>query len=56
MPGYFLKAGQPRNTGLPLRIVWFSGLSLNSGIDEHNFEGMQVRVYSMAKTVADCFK
>lgn len=50
------KAGHPRNTGLPLRIVRFSGSALNSGIEEHDIEGMQVRVYSLAKTVADCFK
>ena len=49
-------AGQPRNTGLPLRIVRFSGPALKAGIEEHDIEGTSVRVYNVAKTVADCFK
>lgn len=39
-----------------LRIVRLSGLSLTEGIDNHQVEGVPVRVYSAAKTVADCFK
>src|SRR5712692_10256103 len=39
-----------------LRIVRLSGLSLTEGIDTHQVEGVTVRVYSAAKTVADCFK
>jgi len=49
-------AGQPRNTSLPLRVVRFSGPALNAGIEEHDIEGTRVRVYNVAKTVADCFK
>jgi predicted transcriptional regulator of viral defense system len=41
---------------IPLKIVRFSGDALNSFIEEHNIEGVPVRVYSPAKTVADCFK
>ena len=33
-----------------------SGPSLSEGVEKHNVEGVPVRVYSAAKTVADCFK
>src|SRR6185437_435083 len=39
-----------------LRIVRLSGQSLTQGIEKHQAEGVPVRVYSAAKTVADCFK
>ncbi len=39
-----------------LRIVRLSGPSLTEGIANHQVEGVQIRVYSAAKTVADCFK
>ncbi|HUP62526.1 MAG TPA: type IV toxin-antitoxin system AbiEi family antitoxin domain-containing protein [Thermoanaerobaculia bacterium] len=39
-----------------LRIVRFSGEALRAGIDEHRLEGRVVRIYSVAKTIADCFK
>lgn len=26
------------------------------GVEEHTIEGVPVRIYSLAKTVADCFK
>lgn len=40
----------------PLRIVRFSGAAFIEGVEEHLVEGVTVRVYSIAKTVADCFK
>ena len=40
----------------PLRVVWFSGEALTCGVEEHGIEGVSVRIYSVAKTVADCFK
>lgn len=39
-----------------LRLVHFSGEAWTSGIQAHKRSGGQVRVYSVAKTVADCFK
>lgn len=39
-----------------LRIVRLTEPSLSQGIDKHPVEGVTVRVYSAAKTVADCFK
>ena len=51
-----VKAREPRSGGLQLRVVRFSGKSLSEGVEEHTLEGVRVRVYSPAKTVADCFK
>lgn len=39
-----------------LRFVRFSARALEAGVEEHAVEGVIVRVYSPAKTVADCFK
>ena len=46
----------PVLTSPSLRIVRLSGPSLTEGIENHQVEGVPVRVYSAAKTVADCFK
>jgi hypothetical protein len=46
----------PRAGGLPLRFCKFSSLTHTQGIEEHHLIGATVRVYSPAKTVADCFK
>ncbi|MFZ4539801.1 type IV toxin-antitoxin system AbiEi family antitoxin domain-containing protein [Propionivibrio sp.] len=50
------KAIAPRLDYPPLRIVRFSGAALTEGIEEHVVDGVTVRVTSVAKTVADCFK
>ena len=39
-----------------LRVARFGGAALTEGIETHSIEGETVRVYSAAKTVADCFK
>ena len=49
-------ARKPVLTSPSLRIVRLSGPSLTEGIENHQVEGVPVRVYSAAKTVADCFK
>lgn len=46
----------PEAPDLPLRIVRFSGEALSQGIEIHEVEGAEVRVYAPSKTVADCFK
>lgn len=46
----------PKVEKLPVMIVKYSGEAYNSGIEEHEIEGVTVKVYSPAKTVADCFK
>ncbi len=50
------KARRPRLDHPRLRVARFSGLALTEGIEEHHAEGVVIRVYSAAKTVADCFK
>jgi len=50
------KARSPREPGMPIRITRYSGESLTAGVEEHNIEGVSIRVYNPAKTVADCFK
>jgi predicted transcriptional regulator of viral defense system len=40
----------------PLHIVHFSGEAYTAGIETRKRAGGMVRVYSVAKTVADCFK
>jgi predicted transcriptional regulator of viral defense system len=50
------KAWRPRADYPPLRIVRFSGAALAAGVEEHVVEGVSVKVYCPAKTVADCFK
>lgn len=40
----------------PLRLVFLTGRALTEGIESHKVNGVGVRVFSAAKTVADCFK
>lgn len=51
-----IKARLPRMDYPPLQIVRFGGVARTMGVDTHLLEGQAVRVYSVAKTVADCFK
>jgi predicted transcriptional regulator of viral defense system len=46
----------PRAPELPLRIMRASGEALRAGIEEHDIEGVPVKIYSLEKTIADCFK
>jgi predicted transcriptional regulator of viral defense system len=50
------KAWRPRLEHPPLRIVYMAGPVLQDGVEEHDIGGVVVRVFSAAKTVADCFK
>lgn len=50
------KAHAPRIDHPPLRIVRMSGASLTEGVETVDVAGVPVRVFSVAKTVADCFK
>ena len=49
-------AWRPRSTPFPVRTVYFSGAALTEGVETHKIDGVPVRIYSPAKTVADCFK
>jgi predicted transcriptional regulator of viral defense system len=50
------KARTPHLDYPRLRVARFSGAALKQGIETHRIEGVEIRVYSAAKTVADCFK
>lgn len=50
------KARKPVEKMMSLRIARFSGVSLTKGVEVHQIDGVTTRIYSVAKTVADCFK
>ena len=50
------RARRPALKYPPLRVVRYSGAALTGGVESHRIEGQTVRVYNVAKTVADCFK
>jgi predicted transcriptional regulator of viral defense system len=46
----------PRIDWPPIRMVQMAGEVHAAGIEEHRHDGATLRVFSVAKTVADCFK
>jgi predicted transcriptional regulator of viral defense system len=46
----------PRLDYPPIKMVQFTGEAYAHGIETHVRDGVRLRVYSVAKTVADCFK
>jgi len=50
------RARRPALKYPPLRIVRYTGAALTEGVRVHRVEGQTVRVYDIAKTLADCFK
>jgi len=46
----------PRIPELPLEVMRFSGAAFSLGIETHQVEGHDLRVYSVAKTLADLFR
>lgn len=46
----------PRLQAPPLRVVNMAPPVFDVGIEEHRIEGQVVRVYGVARTVADCFR
>jgi predicted transcriptional regulator of viral defense system len=47
---------RPRIKYPPLRIMRYSGEAFSEGIKIHRIKGVDCKIYSVAKTVADCFK
>jgi predicted transcriptional regulator of viral defense system len=47
---------EPAVTNPPLRIVHVTGAAFETGIERHRAENVTLRVYSVAKTIADLFK
>ncbi len=50
------KAKKPVGNELRLRFVRFSGKAFTQGVVNTKIDGVPVRIYSAAKTVADCLK
>ena len=50
------KAKEPVAGGLKLRFVRFSGQALTQGVENRRIDGVPIRIYSVAKTIADCLK
>jgi predicted transcriptional regulator of viral defense system len=50
------RAWNPKVDSLRVRTARFSGASFDEGQEQHIIEGVPVRIYNPAKTVADCFK
>ena len=46
----------PRLDHPPLRVFWFTGDAFTEGIDTPELDGLAVRIYSVEKALADCFK
>ncbi|NLI32222.1 MAG: transcriptional regulator [Deltaproteobacteria bacterium] len=40
----------------PIRVFWFSSSVFTEGVEQHDMDGVWVRIYSPEKTLADCFK
>lgn len=40
----------------PIRVFWFSGGSYTTGVEVRDMDGVPVKIYNTAKTLADCFK
>lgn len=49
-------AEEPRLEHPPLRVVRLRPASFRAGVESHAIDGLALRVYSPAKTVADCFQ
>ncbi len=47
---------QPRSAPKSICFVSFSGTAYSEGITTHEIAGVPIKMYSPAKTVADCFK
>ena len=49
-------AEPPRIEYPPTKVIWFSGEAFSEGIQTHEIDGQEVKVYSPEKTLADSFK
>lgn len=51
-----LKAHKPSIDYPPVQLFWYSEKNFLAGIEIHKIDGIDVRIYSVEKTLADCFK
>lgn len=47
---------RPKLEWPPIRVYRFSGAMYSDGIEVHERDGVRLRVYGAAKTIADCFR
>ena len=47
---------EPRLDHPPIKIYRFSGQAFTAGVEIHELDGVSVSIYSLEKTLADCFK
>jgi predicted transcriptional regulator of viral defense system len=47
---------KPRIQYPPIRFFWVSPEPFKAGIEKHTIDNVELKVYSVAKTIADCFK
>ena len=50
------KQWAPQRDRIPIRVVRFTDRLLGEGYETHVIEGVPVKVFEVAKTVADCFR
>ena len=50
------RAHAPHIEHVAVRTAHFSGAAFAEGVETHNIDGVDVKVYGVAKSVADCFK
>jgi len=50
------KAWRPKISYPPIRFVTMSSDTLHAGVEQHSIDGVLIKVFCPAKTVADCFK
>ena len=46
----------PRSDGMPIRVVRFTESLLAESVETHMIESVPVKVFGVAKTIADCFR
>lgn len=46
----------PKADGAPVRLVRFTDRLLTEGVESHTVEGVPIKVFGVAKTIADCFR
>ncbi len=47
---------KPRLSHPPIRFYWVSPEPFKAGVETHAKDNVEIKVYSVAKTIADCFK
>jgi len=47
---------KPRIQYPPTRFFWISPEPFKAGIETHTIDNVDIKIYSVAKTIADCFK